>query len=139
MIDRLILLVAIAWAGALWTVCGMVAPTLFAILDDRSLAGRIAGTFFGMVCWLGLAAAVIVLAAEVLRRERGDRWLVTWAAVAGLLPLTSEWALTPMMQAARTSGDLQRFGALHGVSAVLFAGACLAVLGVVLRLTRPAV
>ena len=39
-------LVASLWAGAQWTVGYLVAPTLFALLDDRREAGRIAGWLF---------------------------------------------------------------------------------------------
>ena len=128
MLSRLTVLVAVAWIGALWTICGLVAPTLFAILDDRRLAGQIAGTFF--------AAAILILVARRFGGRLRDHRLAWWVAAAALLPLASELVLTPLMDAARASGDMARFGALHGVSAALFAGACLAGIGVVLRLTR---
>ena len=136
MLSRLTVLVAVAWIGALWTICGLVAPTLFAILDDRRLAGQIAGTFFGVIAWAGLAAAILILVARRFGGRLRDHRLAWWVAAAALLPLASELVLTPLMDAARASGDMARFGALHGVSAALFAGACLAGIGVVLRLTR---
>jgi hypothetical protein len=138
MFPRATVLIAVAWIGALWTICGIVAPTLFTILDDRHLAGQIAGTFFGMVAWAGVVSGILLLATRVLGGRVRDPWLVVWTAVAALLPLASILLLTPVMDAARASGDMARFGTLHGVSAVLFGGACLAGIGVVLRLTRPA-
>ncbi|MGB5473694.1 MAG: DUF4149 domain-containing protein, partial [Gammaproteobacteria bacterium] len=43
------------WVGSLWVTGFMVAPVLFARLDDRALAGTLAGELFGLVAWLGLA------------------------------------------------------------------------------------
>ena len=45
------------WAGSLWTVGFVVAPTLFASLGDPSLAGRLAARFFAIETWLSLVAA----------------------------------------------------------------------------------
>ncbi|MGH8187222.1 MAG: DUF4149 domain-containing protein, partial [Steroidobacteraceae bacterium] len=50
------------WAGSLLTICGIVAPTLFATLDDRRLAGEVAGRFFEIATWLGIAFALPLLA-----------------------------------------------------------------------------
>ena len=138
MLSRAIVLIAVAWIGALWTICALVAPTLFAVLDDRRMAGQIAGTFFDLIAWLGVVAAILILAARLLGGRSRDHWLVVWTALAALLPVASALLLTPVMDAARASGDMARFGTLHGVSAALFAGACLAGVGVVLRVTRPA-
>ncbi|HSN70333.1 MAG TPA: DUF4149 domain-containing protein [Steroidobacteraceae bacterium] len=139
MLNRVVLLIAVAWAGALWTICGLVAPTLFAILDDRRLAGQIAGTFFGMLPWIGLGAALLVGGLKwLMRRDQRDGWLIAWIAVAALLPLASELLLTPLMESARLAGDMARFGALHGFSAALFGGACVAAAAMLLRLTRRA-
>ncbi len=50
------------WVGSLWTVGYLAAPTLFATLADRTLAGTIAGSLFrveasvGVVCGLSLLA-----------------------------------------------------------------------------------
>ena len=47
------LLVAAIWAGSLWTVGYLVAPTLFASFD-RVLAGSIAGLMFHAEAMLSL-------------------------------------------------------------------------------------
>jgi len=139
MLSRVEGLVAIIWAGVLWTVCGVVAPTLFAVLDDRELAGRLAGTFFEIGAWLGLAAGGLLALAQFARRRwRPDRWLIAWIGAAALLPIGTEALLGPLMKAARSGATATSFAALHGMAAVAFALACVALLGVVLRLTRPA-
>ena len=45
------------WVGALWAIGYLAAPTLFRLLEDRPLAGRLAGEMFTYVAWLGMAAA----------------------------------------------------------------------------------
>ena len=62
MLSRLRILVATLWAGSLWTIGFVVAPTLFATLSDRVLAGNIAGSLFRVEAWLSIACAVLLLA-----------------------------------------------------------------------------
>lgn len=68
---RIVLLVATLWVGSLWTVGYLVAPTLFATLADRVLAGTIAGSVFRVEAWLSLACAAAML---VLFRMPASRW-----------------------------------------------------------------
>ena len=49
------------WAGSLWSICAVVAPTLFA-LEDRSSAGRLAARFFDTVTLIGVICALILFA-----------------------------------------------------------------------------
>ena len=134
---RLVTLVAMFWMGSLWTICGVVATGLFAFLDDRHLAGVIAGEFFHIATWLGVALAVLlaVLLGVVGQLQRP---LVVWIALAAAPPLANEIGLLPIMEAARQAGNMALFGSLHGVSVVLFAIAGIATLVLVWRLTRPA-
>ncbi|HEY0845985.1 MAG TPA: DUF4149 domain-containing protein, partial [Noviherbaspirillum sp.] len=55
------LLIATLWAGSLWTVGYLVAPTLFASLADRVQAGMIAGRLFRIEAWLSVACAAALL------------------------------------------------------------------------------
>jgi len=136
--QRLLYILLAAWAGSLWTVCGIVAPSLFAVLPDRGLAGQVAGHFFRIESWLGLALGLVAL---VLLAKGAASWAkrVDYGVVVGtmLAPLASEAILRPMMAAARAAGDMQRFGMLHGVSALLFGVACLGALALVWRLSVP--
>lgn len=125
------------WAGSLVTVCGLVAPSLFAVLE-RSVAGRLAARFFLAETIIGCVVAVIVLVAQRLTGFALPRPALIAILVAALAPLASELILGPMMEAARAAGDMGRFGALHGVSAVLFATACGAAVFAVWAFNRPA-
>lgn len=64
--------VAVAlWVGTTWSVGLMVAPALFRMIDDRTLAGDIAGYLFAVTAFVGLACGAIVLAARLLRHRGG--------------------------------------------------------------------
>jgi len=120
------------WAGSLWTVCGIVAPQLFATLPERRLAGSMAARLFHIEAWLGVVVAILLIALFAARRvfatSKTIAWLILLTAAA---PLSSELILGPMMGAAREANDMARFGMLHGVSAVLFLVACLSALALV--------
>lgn len=135
---RILQVVLAAWAGSLWTVCGVVAPSLFAVLPERSLAGEVAGHFFTVASWLGLALGVVALALLARGAANGVRRFDYGVLIVTLVaPVVSEVALRPMMDAARLADDMQRFGVLHGVSAALFGVACLGALTLVWRLSVP--
>jgi hypothetical protein len=127
------------WAGSLWTVCGIVAPQLFATLPERKLAGQMAARLFHIETWLGVVVAVLLVAIFAARKvfatSKTILWLILLTAAA---PLASELILGPMMNAAREANDMARFGMLHGVSAVLFLIACLSALALVWRINRRA-
>ncbi len=135
MLSRLRLLVATLWAGSLWTIGFIVAPTLFATLSDRVLAGNIAGSMFRAEAWLSIACALVLLAllqwgagALELKRRRLLGALVLSMLVCALL---SHFGISPLMaelkaQAQGSSGIMDeamrsRFGMLHGVSTLIFA------------------
>ena len=117
------------WAGSLWTVCGIVAPQLFATLPERKLAGQMAARLFHIETWLGVVVAILLIALFAARKAFATSKTILWLilATAGA-PLASELILGPMMNAARAANDMSRFGMLHGVSAVLFFTACMSAL-----------
>jgi hypothetical protein len=132
-------ILASLWAGALCTICLVVAPTLFALLPDRHLAGELAARFFfiGMLIGLAIALTLAILAiAGWLRVPK--RWGLALIATTASLPLASEVILGPLMQSARATGDMGRFGLLHGVSALLFFTACAGAIAVVAMVSRRA-
>jgi hypothetical protein len=110
------------WAGSLWSLAAWVAPTLFHAQSDRHLAGILAARLFSIETYVGLGAAAFA----VLLPERGR---FTWGYVAAALLAVNEWAIKPVMTMAHTGGAAAglSFGAWHGVAAVIYAGACVAV------------
>lgn len=126
------LLTAALWAGSLWAVGYLVAPTLFATLSDRVLAGTIAGAMFHAQAWLSIACAVVLLVLLLTGRnvEPPRRRLLLVLVLAMLLcTLVSHFGLQPLMaelrRAAGPAGVMEsaakgRFGMLHGVSSVIY-------------------
>jgi hypothetical protein len=136
MLRQLLTVILALWAGSLWTVCAIVAHLLFSVVPDRSLAGDLAGHFFRVESWLGLALGGVVLA--LLSRIDKIRSNANYALaiVTSVAPLSNEIVLRPIMESARAAGDMRLFGILHGGAALLFGFACVTVLGLIWRTSR---
>ena len=133
LLTRARLLLATLWAGSLWTVGYLVAPTLFGTLDDRVLAGTVAASMFRSEAWLSIACALALLALlrwgspglELKRR----RSLALVALAILFCTLISHFGLQPQMAALReaagpagvmASDAKTQFGILHGVASVIY-------------------
>jgi len=109
------------WVGGLWTVGYIVAPALFANLDDRAQAGTLAGVMFGIMARIGLFCAVFLL---VSNQVRNPRHRLNWRALALLtmlvLTLAGHFLLAPMIADMRLAGASEQteFARLHGAAAV---------------------
>ena len=115
------------WVGGLWVSGYIVAPVLFATLDDRQLAGLLAGNIFHWVNYVGLAVGASLFLSVALQRGRdclrdGRARIVVLML---LLVLLSVGVLQPMMQELKAVGivagseQAAQFGRLHGVSAIV--------------------
>ena len=125
--------VSTLWAGSLWTVGYLVAPTLFATLADRVLAGTVAASMFRSQAWLSIACALALLAmlqwgARELDAARRRTLMVTVAAMLACT-LVIHFGLQPSMAALREAAGpggvtiaaaKTRFGILHGASSLLY-------------------
>jgi hypothetical protein len=125
------LLLAALWAGSIWAVSYLAAPSAFAVLDSTQ-AGNVVGVMLTRSAWLAMALAVLLAlltsrAADVDVRRK--RWL--YALIAGMVAcsLVVYLGLQPMMAAiraaagpagVRASPQWGTFAALHGVSQVLY-------------------
>ncbi|MGD8566705.1 MAG: DUF4149 domain-containing protein [Gammaproteobacteria bacterium] len=112
------------WVGGLWAIGYIVAPTLFVMLDDRQLAGSLAGQMFHIISYIGLIAGAL-LSASVLKRT-GMHWRV-WVLITMLvLVATGEYILQPMMVSLKLQGlvegsaQMKQFGMLHGIASILY-------------------
>jgi hypothetical protein len=131
MIASLRLLIASLWAGSVWAVSYLAAPSAFAVLGS-SLAGNVVGTMLTRLAWLSIALAPLVavlvwrsIDLDVKRR----RWLYWLAGGMLACSLAVYLGLQPMMAAireaagpagVRASPQWGSFAALHGVSQVLY-------------------
>lgn len=109
------------WVGSLWVTGFMVAPVLFAVLEDRALAGTVAGELFSITAYIGLVTGGILLALNAAN-YRTLNWRGLLLAGMLLLSVIGQFVLTPMIAGLREQGlsGSPRFGQLHGMASVLF-------------------
>ena len=116
----------VLWAGSLWSLAAWVAPTLFYAQGDRHLAGVLAARLFSIETYVGVGVAVLALLLP-------GRTKFVWGYAAVALLSVNEWVLKRILAQAHAHGTAAHlsFGAWHGVSAVLYVLACVAVLRLV--------
>jgi len=122
-IERILLTL---WIGSMWAIGYLAVPVLFRLLDDRMLAGMLAGQMFTLLNFLGLFCATLLFAGLLL--QQGRQALFGWRS--GLLVImvvligVAEFVLQPQMAALKQLGlegeHLQQFRWLHGISSILF-------------------
>ncbi len=125
LISRARLLVVTLWAGSLWTVGYLVAPTLFATLHDTVLAGTIAGSMLRSEAWLSMACAVLMFGLVAVSKDVTEqRRKILYVVVAAMLVcvLVNYFGLWPVMAEAKLAGNRSKFGMLHGISMVIYLG-----------------
>ena len=130
-------LLVTVWAGSLWTVCLIAAPSAFAVLPERRMAGLVVGRLFQIETWLGVIVAALLVAALAARKHLSKATLSIILLTAAT-PLISQLVVVPLMDQARAANDMAQFGRLHGVSAVLFFTACVSALALVWKVNQPA-
>jgi hypothetical protein len=134
--ESLYVLAITLWVGGLWAIGFIAAPSLFASLKDRVLAGELAGNLFGLVAWVGMACAAWLLAYLVVRRGRTVWWsAVFWLVLAMLaLALVGHFGIQPILAQLKAeawphsvmeSAVKSRFAAWHGVAGGLYTLQCL--------------
>lgn len=129
---RLRLLVAVFWAGSLWTIGYLVAPTLFATLHDSALAGTIVGSLLKSEAWVSIicAAVLFVLVStarsmDALQKRRLNIVIGAMVVCALVIYLGVQPAMAALKEAAgavpmRQSPQWTQFAILHGVSQLLY-------------------
>jgi hypothetical protein len=133
------------WIGGMWSVGYIVAPTLFSMLEDRALAGAVAGQLFTIMSFVGLVAATVLLSAQLYYAESvwHRNWRVWVLLLMLLLIVIGEFYLQPLMAELKSGGlsegsdNARQFGQLHGVASALFVINSLLGLGLVVFGLRP--
>ncbi|MEW6132312.1 MAG: DUF4149 domain-containing protein [Pseudomonadota bacterium] len=129
--DSLAAVLLVAWVGGLWAIGYIAAPTLFAELSDRQLAGDLAGELFKWIAWVGIVAGGYLLVHRLGREgfqalKQSRFWIVL---VMLLLVLGQHFGIQPVMQAMKDQAMPQavmesafrdRFAAWHGISSVVY-------------------
>lgn len=121
----------VLWIGGIWAIGYVAAPVLFASLDDKQLAGMLAGKLFEVMAWIGIAAAGYLLIYRIARDGAAAlKTLFFWVVVVMLaLVLIGLFGIQPIMQslkdqamplAVMQSVFADRFRHWHGVSSILY-------------------
>ena len=121
--ERILLTV---WIGGMWIVGFVVTPTLFQLIDDRALAGSVAGRLFNITAYLGLVCGGLLLIATIVYSQ--VHFYKNWRfwTLLGMLVLVAVglFVLTPMISEIRDAGmqavDKARFDFLHRSASILF-------------------
>lgn len=116
------------WVGGLFAVGYLAVPVLFHSLDDRRLAGEIAGNMFSAMSIVGFVCGGALLLSALIAARGG--WLRARRVQLLLAMLTllavGFFVLQPMMQELKLTGLLagseaaSQFGRLHGISSILY-------------------
>lgn len=141
--DKLSLIVITLWVGALWTT-GAVAYVLFDSLQDKQLAGQLAGKLFTYVSYLGLFAGFYLLvqrlfAVGLQALKQGYFWavlmmlLLVLAGHFGIQPVLAQLKANALPLDVMNSVFSSRFKTWHGVASIAYMLQCLLGLIVVLR------
>ncbi len=143
MAQKFSLIIITLWVGALWAT-GLSAYVLFSSLQDKQLAGGLAGQLFNIVSYIGMASAFYLLIQRLLEYGTGAlKHSFFWAVfVMLLLVLFGHFGVQPILaqlKADALPSDVmqsifaERFGKWHGVASVAYVLECLLGFVVVLK------
>lgn len=141
--DKFSVIIITLWVGALWTT-GATAYVLFDTLQDRQLAGQLAGKFFTYVSYLGLFSGFYLLihrllAYGTLALKQSYFWavfvmlLLVLAGHFGIQPLMTQLKANAFPSDVMQSVFASRFKAWHGIASIAYVIECLLGFVVVLR------
>jgi hypothetical protein len=119
------------WVGGLWAIGYLAAPVLFYQLDDRMLAGALAGRMFTWIGWLGIVCGAWLLIFRLTRFGAGAlRQAFVWIAlVMLLLTLAQQFGIQPIIQQIKDQALPQdvmqslfkdRFQTWHGIASAVY-------------------
>lgn len=142
--DKLALITITAWVGALWAIGYLAAPVLFFTLQDKQVAGMLAGKMFGFVAYVGIASAFYLLVQRLVRfgtpaLKQGFFWaalvmlLLTLAGHFGIQHILAGLKAQAMPADVMQSVFASRFKTWHGVASIAYLVESLLGLVLVLR------
>ncbi len=120
------------WIGGMWMVGFVVTPTLFQLIDDRALAGTVAGQLFSITAYIGLVCGSLLLVNVLVYTsnrfyKNGRAWILIGMLI---LIVIGQFVITPTMSEIRAAGmraeDKAQFDFLHRSASILFMSTSLA-------------
>lgn len=140
---RLSLIIMTLWAGALW-MTGISAYVLFDSLQDKQMAGMLAGKLFTVVSYIGIASGFYLLIQRLVQDGTAAlKQAFFWAVLVMLvLVLAGHFGIQPVLEGLKSqafpadvmqSVFADRFRNWHGVASVAYLVECLLALVMVLK------
>lgn len=119
------------WVGGLFAIGYLAVPVLFYQLQDRVLAGRLAGQMLSLIAYLGMACGAYLLLHRLFRDGSSSlRQVFFWVVlVMLLLTLSQRFGIQPIMEGLKLQALPQdvmesplrsRFQTWHGLSSVVY-------------------
>lgn len=129
--DLLALWAVALWVGGLFAIGYLAAPVLFYHLQDRMLAGMLAGRMFAIIAYVGMACGAYLLLHRLMRLGGGAlKQAFFWIALAMLLLAVGQrFGIQPILEGLKEQALPQdvmqslfrdRFAAWHGVSSAVY-------------------
>ena len=115
------LLIAL-WLGGTWLVGFMAVPVIFATIDDRVLAGQVAGNIFVILRYFSIAVMVLVFISQIRVGNPLASWIGrTILIVLGLLLLDQFWIHPEMVELkAQGLAESDVFNQMHKLASTLY-------------------
>ena len=114
------------WVGALWAIGYIAVPVLFGSLDERQLAGMLAGKMFTAVSYISLFCGTVLLISLFKRSDNIKQELSFWLLLLMLLVVIGEFVIQPQIAQLKLQGLTEgaaaaaQFGKLHGIASILY-------------------
>ena len=140
---KLSLVIITLWVGALWTT-GISAYVLFDSLQDKQMAGMLAGKLFNVVTYIGFGSAFYLLIQRLFQYGTAAlKQAFFWAVlVMLLLVLAGHFGIQPILESLKSqalpadvmqSVFADRFRNWHGVASMAYLFECLLALVLVFK------
>lgn len=140
---RLSLIIVTLWAGALW-MTGISAYVLFDSLQDKQMAGMLAGKLFTVVSYIGMASAFYLLIHRLVHNgTMALKQAFFWAVfLMLLLVLAGHFGIQPILEGLKAqafpadvmqSVFADRFRNWHGVASIAYVIECVLAIVMVLK------
>lgn len=129
--DALALIIITAWVGGLWAIGYLAAPALFYNLEDRQLAGFLAGKMFTWIAYFGIGAGFYLMIHRLMSvgtfaLKQAFFWvallmlLITLAGHFGIQPLLAQLKAQALPADVMQSVFADRFRTWHGVASIAY-------------------
>lgn len=110
----------------MWSIGYIAVPILFAQLENRAMAGELAGFMFTIVNYIGLFSAGFLFLYRLIEYGRPSRqhWHSVLLMIMFVLTAVIAFGLQPQMAALKAAGltpeTMVEFSRLHGISSVVY-------------------